>query len=102
MPMARSRRLTAAQYEVSRSRMRSRGASSHGNASVIWRAIHSAVGFAVTLVQTKSSPLQTQDDQPVEQFEPDRRNDEQIDAGDVGGVITQESLPARRARAVTR
>ena len=37
------------------------------------------------------SPLQTQDDQPVEQFEPDRRNDEQIDAGDVGGVIAQES-----------
>src|SRR3954451_11486993 len=46
------------------------------------------------------SPLQTQDDQPVEQFEPDRRNDEQIDAGDVGGLIAQESLPARRARAV--
>src|SRR6516164_114132 len=44
------------------------------------------------------SPLQTQDDQPVEQLEPDRRNDEQIDAGDVGGVIAQESLPARRAR----
>ena len=36
MPMARSRRVTAAPYEVSRSRMRSRGASSHGNASVIW------------------------------------------------------------------
>jgi hypothetical protein len=49
----------------------------------------------------ESSPLQTQDDQPVEQFEPDRRNDEQIDAGDVGGVIVQESLPARGARAVT-
>ena len=47
------------------------------------------------------SPLQTQDDQPVEQFEPDRRNDEQIDAGDVGGVIAQEGLPARGARAVT-
>ena len=46
-------------------------------------------------------PLQTQDDQPVEQFEPDRRNDEQIGAGDVGGVIAQESLPTRRARAVT-
>ena len=44
------------------------------------------------------SPLQTQDDQPIEQFEPDRRNDEQIDAGDVGGVIAKESLPARRAR----
>src|SRR6516162_10608351 len=47
------------------------------------------------------SPLQTQDDQPVEQFEPDRRNDEQIDAGDVGGVIAQENLPTRRARAMT-
>src|SRR5213076_409020 len=33
--------------------------------------------------------------------EPDRRNDEQIDADDVGGVIAQESPPARRARAVT-
>ena len=33
------------------------------------------------------SPLQTQDDQPIEQFEPDRRNDEQIDTGDVAGVI---------------
>ena len=47
------------------------------------------------------SPLQTQDDQPVEQFEPDRRNDEQIDASDVGGVIAQESLPTWRAGAVT-
>src|SRR5215469_14210371 len=37
------------------------------------------------------SPLQTQDDQSIEQFEPDRRNDEQIDAGDVGGVIAQEA-----------
>ena len=36
-----------------------------------------------------------------EQFEPDRRNDKQIDAGDVGGVIAQESLPTRRARAMT-
>src|SRR5215472_5342192 len=37
------------------------------------------------------SPLQTQDDQPVEQFEPDRRNDEQIDTGDVGGVIARKA-----------
>jgi hypothetical protein len=29
------------------------------------------------------------------QFEPDRWNDEQIDAGDVGGVIAQETLPTR-------
>src|SRR5215468_7087548 len=48
------------------------------------------------------SPLQTQDEQPVKQFEPDRRHDEQIDAGDVGGVIAQESLPAWRAWAATR
>jgi hypothetical protein len=32
-------------------------------------------------------------DQPVQQFEPDRWNDEQIDAGDGGGVIAQETLP---------
>ena len=68
---------------------------------MIWRAIHSAVGFAVTIGPDELSPLQTQDDQPVEQFEPDRRNDEQIDAGDVGGVIAQENLPARKAWAVT-
>src|SRR5271166_2362077 len=41
------------------------------------------------------SPLQSQDDQPVEKLEPDRRNDEQIDGGDVGGVIAQEGTPAR-------
>src|SRR5580692_11571398 len=35
------------------------------------------------------SPLETQDDQPIEKFEPDRRNDEQIDSRDVGGVIAQ-------------
>ena len=34
-------------------------------------------------------------DQPVQQIEPDRWNDEQIDAGDVGGVIAQEPLPTR-------
>ena len=41
------------------------------------------------------SPLQSQDDQRVEKFEPNRRNDEQIDGGDVGGVIAQEGPPAR-------
>jgi hypothetical protein len=46
----------------------------------------------------ESSPLQTQDDQPVEQFEPDRRNDEQIDGRD---VVTQEGSPPRRRRAAT-
>jgi acetylornithine deacetylase/succinyl-diaminopimelate desuccinylase-like protein len=32
---------------------RQSGASSQGNASVSWRAIHSAVGFVVTLIQTR-------------------------------------------------
>ena len=41
------------------------------------------------------SPLQPQDDHPVEKLKPDRRNDEQIDGGDVGGVIAQEGTPAR-------
>ena len=41
------------------------------------------------------SPLQTQDDQPVEQFEPDRRNDERIDAGDVGGAIAPKLNSSR-------
>ena len=54
MPMARNRRVTMAPWIRSRSRMRYRGASSHGKASVIWCAIHPAVGFVVTLIQTRS------------------------------------------------
>ena len=42
------------------------------------------------------SPLQTQDDQPVEQFEADGRNDEQINGGDVGGMDVQERPPSCR------
>src|SRR5260221_10253496 len=38
----------------SRSRIMQRGAPSQGKASVIWRAIHSAVGLVVTLIQTRS------------------------------------------------
>jgi hypothetical protein len=46
MPMARIRCKKAGPYDVSRSRLRYRGAWSHVNASVTWREIHSAVGFA--------------------------------------------------------
>ena len=42
------------------------------------------------------SPLQAQDDQAVQHLEPDRRNDEQINGGNVGGVIAQEYPPTRR------
>src|ERR1700686_2554194 len=48
MPIARIRCKKTGPYEVSRSRIRYRGAWSHGNASVAWREIPSAVGFAVT------------------------------------------------------
>src|ERR1700688_4015463 len=54
MPIARIRCKKTGPYEVSRSRMRYRGAWSHGNASVTWREIHSAVGFAVTPNDTQS------------------------------------------------
>jgi hypothetical protein len=46
--MARTRALNAPPNALSLSRMRYLGAVSQGNASVIWRASHSAVGFWVT------------------------------------------------------
>jgi hypothetical protein len=68
-------------YEVSRSRMRYRGAWSHGNASVTWREIHSAVGFAVT---------------PQQNFECDRRQDKEVDRRDAVDVIAEKRPPALR------
>src|SRR5205814_1656169 len=50
MPIARTRALNATPNARSLSRMRYLGAFSHGNASVIWRASHSAVGFRVTAI----------------------------------------------------
>ena len=99
--MARSRRVTAAPYggvavtdEIAR-------------CLIPWECFGDLLGdplrgwICCHIGPDEPSPLQTQDDQPVEQFEPDRRHDEQIDAGDVGGVIAQESLPAWRAWAAT-
>src|SRR5262249_11919017 len=48
IPIARTRALNAAPKALSLSRMRNFGAVFHGNASVIWRANHSAVGLRVT------------------------------------------------------
>src|SRR2546427_8458843 len=48
IPMTRTRALNTAPNARSLSRMRYFGAVSHGNASVIWRANHSAVGLRVT------------------------------------------------------
>ena len=50
MPIARTRALNATPNARLLSRMRYFGARSHGNASVIWRASHSAVGFRVTAI----------------------------------------------------
>ena len=47
----------------------------------------------------ETSPLQTQDHQPVEKFEPNGRNDEQINGGDVRSVNAQERSPTCRGRA---
>jgi hypothetical protein len=49
MPIARIRCKKTGPCEVSGSRMRYRGAWSHGNASVTWREIHSPVGFFVMI-----------------------------------------------------
>src|SRR4029453_13157980 len=48
IPITRNRALNATPNALSLSRMRYFGAVSHGNASVIWRANHSAVGLLVT------------------------------------------------------
>ena len=54
----------------SRSRIRSLGADSQGNASVIWRAIQSAVGLFVTAIEMSSSLMvELNDDEAVEQVE---------------------------------
>ena len=50
MPIARTRALKTFPNARSLSRIRYFGALSHGNASVIWRASHSAVGFRVTAI----------------------------------------------------
>ena len=44
----------------------------------------------------ETAPLQTQDHQPVEKFEPNGRNDEQINGGDVRSVDAQECSPTCR------
>src|SRR4030081_3517282 len=93
MPIARIRCKKTGPYEVSRSRMRSRGAWSHGNASVTWREIHSAVGFAVTPNDTQSRrPWRTKTRQNLEC---NRRQDKEVDRRAVD-VIAEKRPPALR------
>jgi hypothetical protein len=76
--------------------MRYPGTDSQGKASVIWRAIHSAVGLFVTPIQT-SSP---NDDETIEQAEGKRRHDEQVHRRDPSHVIAQKRPPALAGRSV--
>src|ERR1700756_5447194 len=96
MPIARIRCKKAGPYEVSRSRTRYRGARSHGNSSVTWRAIHSAVGFAVPPNDTQSRRPCRTNDKTIQNLEGDRRQDKEVDRRDAVGVIAEKRPPALR------
>ena len=59
------RALKAIPNALSLSRMRYLGALSHGNASVIWRASQSAVGFCVTANHSSCRRLSFEEDEPL-------------------------------------
>jgi len=62
---------------------------------VIWHAIHSAVGWRVTLIQTSFSALQLNDDKNVEQVEANGRGNEQVHGDEIGRMVAQEGAPPR-------
>jgi hypothetical protein len=78
--------------------MRYWGACSQGKASVIWRAIQSAVGFGSDVDPDQVASLEPDDHQPIEQLEASGRHDEQINRTNVRDMIAKEGLPALRWR----
>ena len=96
-PMVRRRRVTAAPYDASRSRIAGR--------LIPWECLGNLPGDPLRrwvcrhIGPDEPSPLQMKDDQSVQKLEPERRNDEQIDGRDVGSMTAQEGPPARRRRA---
>src|SRR6202011_1751400 len=94
MPIARIRCKKAGPYEVSRSRLRYRGAWSHGNASVTWRVIHSAVCRHAER-HPKSSSM-AHNDKTIQNLECDRRQDKEVDRRDAVDVIAEKRPPALR------
>jgi hypothetical protein len=96
MPMARIRCKKTGPYEVSRSRMIYRGAWSHGNASVIWREIHSAVGFCRHAKRHPKSSSVAHNDKTIQNLECDRRQGKEVDRRDVVEVIAEKRPPALR------
>jgi hypothetical protein len=71
--------------------MRWSGASFHGKASVIWRAIHSGIGRHAKRYQ--AATLVPENDQNEEQLKADRRHDQEVHGGYAGRMIVKESLP---------
>ena len=59
---------------------------------MIWRAIHSAVGFVVTLIQL--STVNPYNHEAVQQFEANGRDHEQVHGGNVWRVVSQKGPPS--------
>src|SRR5215475_9506970 len=76
----------------SRSLMRYRGASFQGNASVSWRAIHSA-WVLCNVNPDQVSTFQPDYDQSINQVEANGRDHEQVNGSDVWRMVTQERAP---------
>src|SRR5467141_1167766 len=92
IPMARTRALNAAPNARSLSRMRYFGAVSHGKASVIWRANHSAVGLRVTANHNNCRRLWPRTRNA--KLKCNRRNHEQINRRNPLHMIAKEGLPS--------
>ncbi len=65
---------------------------------MIWREIHSAVGFVVTPERHPQSTPVAQNHQTIEQLERYRRQHEEIDCRDAIDMIGQKGPPALRWR----
>src|SRR6202165_5747114 len=96
MPIARIRCKKTGPYEVSQSRMRYRGAWSHGNASVIWREIHSAGWVCRHAKRHPKSSSMAHNDKTIQNLECDRRQDKEVDRRDAVDVIAEKRSPALR------
>src|SRR5882672_909571 len=96
MPIARIRCKKTGPYEVSRSRMRSRGAWSHGNASVNWREIHSSGWVCRHAKRYPKSSSVAYNDKTIQNLECDRRQDKEVDRRDAVDVIAEKRPPALR------
>src|SRR5262249_13262892 len=102
MPIARTRALNTAPNARSLSRTRYFGAVSQGNASVIWRANHSAVGLRVTANHNNRPAFVAQNKTCKELMKRNRRHNEQINRREALGMIVDEGLPGLQRPAPPR